>query len=321
MLKCSLNSKILFAAAIVVAAVVIAALNTLPIEKEEKKIPQEVLPPLLMLKDVGEPHLEDFGLKQSDFEGIKSAGFDVIESTFDICADVEDVTRFLNRAHAAELKVILPAGSGEAEWGYECDESYGREQKPLWQSERVREWVLHFSSHPALFAWDTSNEAGGNFPNEFMLTPQDLRRAYSDVKNADPKHPIMIRMNGWYFYDFDSDFFRTGNPFGSGVADIVMVNAYSNVEEYFPDFVSTVVSRARQSITELAPNTKLIVALGAWEEPPLWHKPPKEQFMLDYQAAKNIPQLQAIAIFKYGAEESDWWMPQDYSALWEIFRQ
>ena len=145
-----------------------------------------------------------------------------------------------------------------------------------------------------------------------------MKQAYQDVKNIDDEHPLMIRMNGWYFYDYDEDFFRGGNPFGSDVADIVMLNAYSNVDDYYDDFVQTVVSRARTHVEKFTYDVELIISLGGWEEPPLWYKPSIEHFMHDYEAAILYAEPVAIAIFKYGALGEDWWMPDNNKELWDL---
>src|SRR3972149_1709052 len=91
--------------------------------------------PLIILKDVGEAYLDHFGLAETDFELIKNAGFNTIEGNFDICASDEDVLFFLDSAQKYNLKVIMPAGAGEAEWGYECDIAPLPEQKPAWQKQ------------------------------------------------------------------------------------------------------------------------------------------------------------------------------------------
>jgi len=280
----------------------------------------------LMLKDVGEPYLDRFGLGPSDFNKIKAAGFDIIESNFDICAPSSDVLTFLEGAKDAGLKVVMTAGAGEAEWGYPCDEQFSSDLKPHWEKDRVQAWVKKWSYHQAIFAWDISNEGGQNFPNAadndgwenegLALTTTQLQQAYRDVKAADPSRPVMIRMNGWYFYDYDSNFFRAGNAFGPGVADIVMVNAYSNVDEYYPDLVTTVATRAHDSVRAVNPNAKIIVALGAWGEQPMWFTPSIAHLNNDFNQAKKTKDLLGVAIFKYGAEDSDWWMVRDASQLW-----
>lgn len=133
---------------------------------------------------------------------------------------------------------------------------------------------------------------------------------------SDPSRPIIIRMNGWVFYENEDDFFNTENPFGKHVADIVMVNAYSNVEDYYSDFVDTVTSRAIQSIKAVVPNTKIIISLGTWEELPLWHKPKLNNLKNDFNNL-NKYDLEGIAYFKYGAKDSEWYLP-DNKDLWRI---
>lgn len=289
-----------------------------------------------MLKDVGEPYMDHFGLAEDDFQNIKGAGVDIIESNFDICASTRDITYFLDMAGKYGLKVIMPAGSGEAEWGYACgQENFPITQQPVWQRDLVQKWVKTWKSRPEIYAWDISNEAGSVFPNARILNDKNslipdvlyidrdqLKVAYNDVKSADPARPILIRMNGWFYYDNDKDFFKAGNPFQSGVADIVMVNAYSNVSDYYADFVPTVTKRASKAIKEISPNTKIIIALGAWQERPLWYMPTEEHLETEINYLKKQDVL-GIAYFKYGAKGSEWYLPDSgigAPKLWEVIK-
>jgi len=286
-------------------------------------IPWSSLGPVdAVLKDVGEAYMVRFGLTQKDFTDIKSAGFDVIEGNFDICAKDDDVRFFLDGAQAVGLEVILNAGAGEAEWGYPCGAEPTKDMVPTWQKAAVGAWVEKWKNHPALYAWDTSNEDGGTFPfgtggtdpdpaweTKYALSAAQLQEAYKDVKSWDPAHPIMIRMNGWYFYDYPENFFRPGNAFGKDVADIVMINAYANVDEYFDDFVSTVLIRADRAIGAIDYGVQIIPALGVWEEPPIWVTPTIPQLINDYNQAAKAENLVGIAFFKYGAKGSKWYLP------------
>jgi len=296
------------------------------IKKEEpENINQAIIntSKLKILKDVGEAYLEKFGLKDNDFKLIHEAGFNLIEGNFDICANDEDVVFFLNEAQKYQLKVILPAGSGEAEWGYECDsEPYPKEQRPNWQKEDVQNWIKKWKDHPAVWGWDLSNEAGGNFPNSdrnYWLSKEDLKKAYQDIKEVDLIHPVVIRINGWFFYDYNSNFFREENPFTKDMTDFVMINAYSNVQEYFYDFVDKVLERATNSIRDIDPKVKVLVALGAWEETPLWYLPSAEHIKNDFNSTKKF-NIAGIAFFKYGAEDSNWYLPK-YKEAWNSIKQ
>lgn len=278
-----------------------------------------------LIKDVGEAYLDHFGLTADDFQLLQDAKFEVIEGNFDICASEEDVSYFLDQSLAHSLKVVMPAGSGEAEWGYACDQdSYPLEQKPVWDKRAVTAWIEQWKDHPAVYAWDTSNEAGSVFPNpvpENMLSTDQLKTAYRDVKAADGSHPVIIRQNGWFYYDFEDNFFREGNPFTVQAADIVMINAYSNVLEYFPDFVSTVTNRSVQALQNLDPRVKVIVALGVWEEKPIWVKPTADKLNNDLEQLQRRDDLFGVAYFKYGAKESEWYLPDSSKGapeLWSI---
>lgn len=349
-LHLKMNFTIYIVLAVLIVGYVILGNYIEPLQKISDKIPESSIIEMIekdekvelnttastsdyyvILKDVGEPYMENFGLSPADFNNIKAVGVDVIAVNFDICAAPTDVLIFLTGAQSAGLKVIMPAGAGEAEWGYPCDANFSNTLKPVWQKEAVQMWVRKWAYHPAIFAWDISNEDGQNFPNAeelnegwaeqgYALSIEQLQQAYRDVKAIDPTHPILIRMNGWFFYDYDSNFFRAGNAFGPNVADIVMVNAYSNVEEYFPDLVSTVATRTHDAVRAVSPKTQIIVALGAWQEAPMWFAPTLTNFKNDIRQAKETDNLLGIAIFKYGAEGSEWWMPKSAPTLWNSIK-
>lgn len=276
-----------------------------------------------MLKDVGEAYMDNFGLTEEDFKIMKNANIDVIQSNFDICASDEDVQNFLKMSEQYGIKVVMPAGSGEAEWGYECNkESYPNSQKPVWQKSAVVNWINKWKNSSSIYAWDISNEAGSVFPNaseDKMLTSEQLKQAYKDVKETDPNHPVMIRMNGWYFYDYEDNFFRKGNPFEKDISDIVMVNTYSNVEDYFPDFVTTVTTRSIYNIQQIDPDTSVIISLGVWEEKPLWVKPTEDNLQRDISQLRDKDIL-GVAFFKYGAKGSEWYLPDSNGGAPELLK-
>ncbi|MCL5409807.1 MAG: hypothetical protein M1607_03035 [Patescibacteria group bacterium] len=284
-----------------------------------------------MLKDVGEAYIDHFGLTDQDFALMQAAGVNLIEGNFDICASDKDVNFFLQESEKHGLKVVMPAGSGEVEWGFVCDqEPYPIEQKPVWQKAQVQAWINKWKGNPVIYAWDTSNEAGSVFPNasedrlDKYLTLAQLQQAYYDVKAADPQLPVLIRMNGWYFYDNEDNFFTQGNPFGPKAADIVMINAYSNVKDYFPDFVSTVTSRGKYAVQQINPQAQIIIALGVWQELPLWYKPSPAHLQHDLDQLETMSHsLLGVAYFKYGVLGGEWYLPsqQDGADLWQIISQ
>jgi hypothetical protein len=312
---------------VIVAIILGAVLFSLFLKQKDTQV--------TIMKDVGEAYMVHFGLTDSDFNRLEDADIDIIEGNFDICAKDSDVQYFLDQSQKHDLQVIMPAGSGEAEWGYACDlESYPKEQTPVWEKEKVTSWMNKWKNHPAVYAWDISNEAGSVMPNasimnesgagipdNYYLPAEQLKTAYADVKHADPSRPIMIRMNGWFFYDNEDHFFRAGNPFDKDIADIVMINAYSNVEEYFPDFVETVTDRAVESTGKLDPHVKIVVAVGSWEEKPLWYMPTVEHLKAEIKHLQNRQDVTGIGFFKYGAKDSEWHLPDQKSGapeLWSV---
>ena len=280
--------------------------------------------PIRMIKDVGEPQYDNFGLNEDDFKYIRDAGFNVIGVNFDICAHEDDVNFLLHTAQKYNLKVVMPAGSGEAEWGYACDTTIPLTQAPVWQKDKVQAWVKRWKDLPAVYGWDISNEDGQNLPNgennpqikeewiKFALTTDQLQTAYRDVKAVDSNHPIIIRMNGFWFYENESNFFQSGNAFGNDVADIVMVNTYSNIlHPYDSEFVTDILNKAFHSIPQVDGSVKILPSIAAWKEPPLFDMPTIEHLQQDYNQAISFPGIYGMSYFKYGAPKGNDWYIRD----------
>lgn len=123
-------------------------------------------------------------------------------------------------------------------------------------------------------------------------------------------------MNGWFFYENKDNPFIRGNPFDTQVTDVVMVNAYSNVDEYFPDFVEETLSIAKKKLKEKDNKVKIFAALGAWSEPPLWKKPSIEHLGHDVDAIRKVGEVESYGFFKYGARGSEWYMPESAPEVW-----
>lgn len=307
------------------------ALKPVPFTQPNISIPVQSKP-MVILKDVGEPQYTHFGLTEQDFQLIAAANFTHITENFDLCADPADVKWYLDSAQQYNLKVIMMAGAGEAEWGYACDgEPYPLTQKPIWQKDLVTDWINQWKTHPAVFAWDISNEAGLNFPNgennpeiaegwgKNAISLAQLQQAAVDVKTADPAHSRLIRMSGYVFYENTQFFFEQKNPFAKDLAEYVMINAYSNTPEYDPSLITEIVSKSASAISSIDPQVQVVYSLGVWHEPPMWTKPPAENVQNDIRQLNSFPD---IAYYRYGAQAgSEWYFPDPNRGdpqLWEL---
>ena len=76
-------------------------------------------------------------------------------------------------------------------------------------------WVNIVKNHPALFAYLTVKEPSWN-----RLSVTEIRSIYSAFHKADPTHPVIA-----IFGDIPH-FNMTGNKWGTGMADILMVDWY-----------------------------------------------------------------------------------------------
>lgn len=304
--------------------------SSTPILQDHEPIPTTIvkLPRLhdreTILNGVGDSKLVDFGLTDQDFQQIAASGVTIIQTNFDICADDQNVMRFLNQSKNVGLSVVLPAGVGDTEWGYSCDKNtFPSTQKPEWQKSAIADWISKWKSHPALYGWATANEAGSYLPNansKATLTLEQLKTAYSDVRSLDPDHPVIIYMNGKNFIDHEDNYFWSGNPFSDDVADIVIVTAHSNFGRYDASFVAKITSRAKSSIFTTSPNTRLVISLAAWKQDPTWALPITSNLQSEIKKVSDHQDIIGIAFFKYGAKGSGWHLPTDAPQLFTLLK-
>lgn len=263
--------------------------NNHPNEHSEPElVPKTPEPKAVIMKGVG------IDIPQEDFFDMKRAGIDILTTEWGMDEDVNEVKLFLDNANAAGLKVVLDGGFSHTAWGF-TDEDFDNLPKgkvPTWQKDRVQDWVGTFKYHPAVFGWDICNEYGENLPSgvnaqnspwpDTAITLSQLKQARSDVLQIDPDKPILIRTYEW---DLDEPPFGTNRPFEAGIADIVMLNFYSNYLEnnklQWPDVIEDVGAGCVEATKVKDPHVKIWVSIAAFEDAPV-SKTNRNQFNQRY---------------------------------------
>ncbi len=267
-------------------------------------------------------------VSDEDLDSLARLGIAVIEGEWGMDeATPAGALQLLDRVAERKMKLIVNF-SDEAGWGYGSEEKTPLDQKPVWQRERVEGYIRLIKHHPAIFGYDISNEAGENLPNgiRYRITETSLKAAVVSVRNMDPTRPIIVRMHYWDKIDGD---FTTANPFTSGIADIVILNLYSNYSEdqktpliknMIRDFGKVLVGKIRA----VDPKVKIWISLAAFRELPLFIKPTAENLTRDLTEALKINGISGISFFGWGPERypdepPGWYLPRDGTDLVQVF--
>lgn len=272
----------------------------------------------------------------ADFTKIKNAGIEILTTEWGMEKDITKVKNFLDKAQAAGLKVVMDGGFSYTAWGFVDDDldNLPRGKRPVWQKERVQSWVKALKDHPAVFAWDICNEYGENLPSGAAAknsewprtanTLEQLRQARNNVLQIDPRKPIIIRTYEW---ELAEPPFGVHRPFEAGIAEIVMLNLYSNYLEnnklQWPDIIEDVGAKCVKVIKATDSNARIWVSVSAFEQPPIFKKPTAANLTGDIEETLKIPDVDAIAFFAWGPSQEDkpWYLPQTGPELWEAIKR
>lgn len=268
-----------------------------------------------------------------ELELIKSSGFEVITTSWGVEQDVNRARNFLDNAESVGLKVVMDAGFSYYAWGF-TDEDWqtSTAKKPVWQKGLIQNWVSNLKDHPAIYGWDISNEAGENFPKSkspdlhdvhYALTLGQISKAKNDVIEVDPTRPIFIRMHPW---DTNLPSFDDANPFAKNLADVVMLNVYSNFIHDGSSNSELIKNSGQYYIDEIKnrdPDVKIWFALASFEELPLFKKPTPEELRNDIAVSKSLDGVDSIGFYlwsvpsQYGEESN---LPEAYPDLWNTIK-
>lgn len=278
-------------------------------------------------------------LPQSDFVDMKNAGIEILSTEWGMEQDIDMARRFLNQAQAAGLKVVMDGGFSYTAWGFTDDDWEGSPagKRPVWQKERVQNWINALKDHPAIYAWDICNEFGENLPSgpgmpgsdwpESRITLEQLKQARADVLEADNTRPIHIRTYEWESND------RTAfieSVLDARIADIISLNLYSNYLDngrlQWPDVIADAGQRCVTEIKQRAPQTKIWLSIAAFEDDDIFERPTPSSLARDIKYAYEINGLDGISFFCWGPvdqwdEQNDWYLPKTGADLWSVIKE
>ena len=273
-------------------------------------------------------------LPQSDFEDLRRAGITILGTEWGMEKGVGKARAFLDQADEAGLKVVMDGGFSYTAWGFTDDdwEQLPAGKHPVWQKERVQSWINALKDHPAIYAWDISNEYGENLPSGVgvagsdwprgRLTPAQLAQAKADVLEVDSSRPVHIRMYGW---DIDNMQPHIKEVLTQGIADIVSLNLYSNYlvkgQLQWPNVIQDAAAYYVQQIKELSPGTVVWVSIAVFEYDDLFRRPTIDGLRHDLKYISLIKDVDGVSFFCWGPvnqwdEKCDWYLPQTGAELW-----
>lgn len=277
-------------------------------------------------------------LPRSDYENMRRAGITILGTEWGMEESLEKARAFLDQADRVGLKVVMDGGFSYTAWGFTNDdwEDLPGGKHPVWQKKKVQTWVRALKDHPAIYAWDISNEFGENLPSgagqkgsdwpKGRLTTEQLIQARADVLEADPTRPIHVRMYGW---DVDKMQSHVKELLTGRIADIISLNLYSNYLEkgklQWPDVMQDAAHYYVQNIKKLSPGTVVWVSVAAFEYPGLFQRPTLAGLQRDLEYLSYIKELDGISFFCWGPvgqwdEKCDWYLPKTGADIWEVIK-
>jgi hypothetical protein len=275
-------------------------------------------------------HLKDIpaDISETDLDFIATSGYTILMPEWGIDdVSVPDVINLLDRLEQRNIKIVLDAGFTAAAWDINSNikEKEDGEHSSFWLPKKVESWVSALKTHPAVYGWDISNEAGENMIEDetFRITLDQLRTASTDVRSFDNTHPIIIRMHYWDEYDGD---FNGLNPFDKGIADIVVLNLYSNYSNdgkkvLLPHMIKDSAQILESKIRSVDPDVDIWLSLSAYAEPPMFLKPTPSDLDRDIKASFDLKGFKSIGFFGWGSPDNDWYLPRDGFDLLEVINK
>ena len=279
-------------------------------------------------------------LPQSDFIDMKNAGIDILATEWGMEEDVTKVRKFLDQAQAAGLKVVMDGGFSYTAWGFTDDDwdELPKGKLPVWQKKRVQDWIKALKDHPAIYAWDISNEFGENLPDgadvrgsgwpKGRITTGQLKTARADVLSVDPTRPIHARTYaGWDKGQMPA---HVKELLENKIAETISLNLYSNYLDKgrleWPTVIQDMGAYYVEDIKKIAPGTVVWLSIGAFEEAGSFQRPTPASLSRDLEYGGQIQGLDGITFFCWGPVSqwditNNWYLPQNGVDLWTVIKK
>lgn len=268
-------------------------------------------------------------VSDADLDQIKNLGVTVVSGEWGMAdAGADAVLKLLDRVQVRGMKLIINFSDGSA-WGYREDGTDARSKRPVWQKRKVQRYLRQIKHHPAIYGYDISNEAGENLPNgdRMRISLTQMREAAKTVRDLAPGKPVILRMHYWD--EADGDFGKT-NPFAAGIADIVMLNLYSNYQSdeqtaLLPNMLRDSGQILVNKILRVDPQAKVWISLAAFHEGPMFIRPTAGDLKRDLAGTLVLQNVFGIGFFGWGPERypeepPGWYLPRDGANLLEVIR-
>ncbi len=107
--------------------------------------------------------------------------------TYSIWSDVNDIRRALDRAQAANKKLVLTPFHGEKRWSDPIKEEARRGAFTRVHEDRIRYVINAIKDHPAILAWYMADEPEGR-----AHSVEWYKSAYALLREIDPHHPCIM---------------------------------------------------------------------------------------------------------------------------------
>jgi len=248
----------------------------------------------------------DSNITDEDLHSLESLNISILSSEWGMdTLSSENMLLFLDRVQDHNMKFIINF-AGVSAWG---------KSEPIWKKKKVENYLRTIYNHPAVYGYDISNEAGENLPNGdiYRITIKQLEEARDTIRSIDNVKPIIMRMHYW---DEEVGSFDQRNPFEEDIANIVMLNLYSNYTingetVWSPNLVEDSGQPLVNKIMSVDSNAEIWLALAAFEENSFL-EPTTKDLKRDIEAAIQITNITNISFFAWGKDSKyDWYLPKD----------
>lgn len=264
----------------------------------------------------------------TDLNQIASLGIGVIEGEWGMAeATPTELVKLLDRLQTRNLKFVMNFAD-DAAWA-DGGDTGATAHPPTWQIAPVQTYITAIKNHPALYGYDISNEAGENLSGsqKILTTTAQLEAAAHSVRELDTTHPILMRMHYWDEEDGD---FTAKNPFAAGIADIVMLNLYSNYSANgkYSDLPTMLADSGQTLVDKIVardPSVEVWISLASFRDQPLFIRPSAPDLRRDIAGALQLRRVAGISFFGWGPERypevaPGWYLPRDGQDLLEVIR-